>query len=336
MTVRKIDRGARALERSRVGGLARRLGTWRGVLVLNYHRIGSPDANGFDHEIWSATADEFDSQMALLARDFEVVGPDDLLARPRVLGRRILLTFDDGYRDNHDVALPILRSHGLTATFFVVPGFIDTPRVPWWDEVAWIVNHSGHASIDLPEHGLERLAMASEANRRASAAALLGVYKGLPGSQTEPFLDLIADRAETGRVPSDLARGLWLSWEQVRELKAAGMMLGGHSLTHPVLARLPREDQAKEIDGCAERLRAETGDAMTWFSYPVGLDGSYDRSTRDLLASAGVKLAFAFAGGYVRGSVDDPLAVPRTGVSLDVGRERFAAMVTLPRVFARW
>jgi peptidoglycan/xylan/chitin deacetylase (PgdA/CDA1 family) len=334
--MRKADRAALALERTPVGRIARRAGAWRGVLVLNYHRIGVPDANGFEPEIWSASESAFAAQVELVARNFEVVPPSDLVERPRARGRRVLLTFDDGYRDNFTVALPVLRAHGVTATFFVVPGFVDSPRVPWWDEIAWMVNHSPHDVVDWPEHGLARLHLADPPGREAASAAIAGVYKRLPGDATAAFLDEAAARLGSGRAPASLGQDLWMSWDDVRELERSGMTVGGHSLTHPVLARLDPAGQAREVEGCAARLKEKLGRPMKYFSYPVGLDGTYDATTRELLRGAGVELAFAFQGGYERGAVADPLAVKRAAVSRTMTRERFAAMITLPRLFAHW
>lgn len=330
------ERAARVLERFRVGRLARRVGLWKGVLVLNYHRMGSPDGSGFARSLWSATAEDFDAQLRMLTRNFDVVSPDEVADRPEARGRRVLLTFDDGYRDNHEIALPALRRHGVPATFFVVPGFLDNPGVAWWDDIAWMVDNADVSLLVLPEHGLIDLDLTNPVARDEAADLLAHVYKGLPGDRTGHFLDLLADRTGAGRCPSALGADLWMSWDEVRELRDAGMTIGGHSFTHPVLARLDRDQQAVEIDRCAERMREELDVAMDYFSYPVGLDDAYDLTTRELLERAGVRLAFAYTGGYSDGAVQDCLAVPRASVSHVMGIERFAAAITLPQLFARW
>ncbi|MGB2710613.1 MAG: polysaccharide deacetylase family protein, partial [Conexibacter sp.] len=142
-TISRTDRAAAALDARWLRALLARLPLWRGVLVLNYHRVGDGSATPWDHTLWSATAEGFDAQLTFLARHAEVVGPDDLpaLAAGR-RGRRVLLTFDDGYRDNHEIAYPLLRRHGLQATFFLATGFLDRPHVAWWDEIAWMVRHA--------------------------------------------------------------------------------------------------------------------------------------------------------------------------------------------------
>ncbi len=332
----RAERAARLLERLRVGRLARRIGLWKGVLVLNYHRMGTPDGSGFARSLWSATAEDFDAHLRMLTRDFDVVSPEDVADRPDARGRRVLLTFDDGYRDNHEIALPALRRHGATATFFVVPGFLDNPGVAWWDDIAWMLDNAHVDVLALPEHGLIDLDLGTPVAREEASDLLAHVYKGLAGDRTGDFLELLAERTGAGRCPSALGADLWMSWDQVRELRDAGMTIGGHSFTHPVLARLDRDQQQVEIDRCAERMREELDVPMHYFSYPVGLDDAYDLTTRELLEQAGVRLAFAYTGGYSDGGVQDCLAVPRASVSHVMGVDRFAATVTLPQLFARW
>src|SRR5262249_47238147 len=107
-----------------------------GLLVLNYHRVGDPAGNPFDDATFSASASAFRAQVSYLKRWFVMPPPHqilDSLARGSFADPTALITFDDGYRDNHDVAFPILRDLGVPACFFVVTGFLDAPRLPWWD-----------------------------------------------------------------------------------------------------------------------------------------------------------------------------------------------------------
>jgi peptidoglycan/xylan/chitin deacetylase (PgdA/CDA1 family) len=114
------------------------------------------------------------------------------------------------------------------------------------------------------------------------------------------------------------------------------MHVGGHTVGHPILARLDPDDQRAEIHGCATRLRAELGIPMRWFSYPNGDRGSFDAHTRALLEEAGVELAFSFDGGFLRrGAPWDPYDVPRIAVGPRTAGDAFAATVTLPQVFIR-
>ena len=305
---------AAALERSGLGALWRLAPAWRGLVVLNYHRIGTPGDTPLDRAMWDATVEDFDAQVAFLARNFDVVGPADIDSRRA--GRQVLITFDDGYRDNVTEALPILSAHGATATFFLTTGFLDAPRLAWWDEVAWMVRTSGRDAALIPR--------------------LLERAKALHGAEREGFLDRLGIDTGAGRAPAIAADGQWMTWAMARELLAAGMHVGGHTVNHPILARLDEDAQRAEILGCRARLEAELGIPMRWFSYPNGDRGSFDAHTRAILAEAGVEFAFRFDGGFARrGAAWDPLAVPRIAVGPRTAGDAFAATVTLPHVFER-
>jgi peptidoglycan/xylan/chitin deacetylase (PgdA/CDA1 family) len=303
---------AAALERSGLGALLRVAPTWRGLLALTYHRIGTPGNTPLDRAMWDATLEDFDAQVAFLARNFDVVGPGDI--GPEPTGRHVLITFDDGYRDNYARALPILRAHGATATFFLTTGFLDRPRLAWWDEVAWMVHASGRDGTEIP--------------------LLLDRAKALPGTQRDVFLERLARDTGAGRAPAEIAEGQWMTWDMARELLAAGMTVGGHTVSHPILARLDEDAQRAEVDGCRARLEAELGIPMRWFSYPNGDRSSFDARSRAIVAAAGVELAFAFHPGFVRrGAGWDPYALPRIAVGPRTAGAAFAATVTLPQVF---
>lgn len=323
---------ARALDRTGAGALLRRLGRWRGVLVLNYHRVGDTWSDDrWDTEVWSASAEQLDEQLGLLARAAEVVPasaiPELVGAGP---GRRVALTFDDGYRDNHDVALPLLRARGHHATFFVASGFIDRPRVPWWDEICWMVRTSARPVIPAFDGRLPAL------DRATAPARLIAEGKRRSPQDVELLLDALGAATGTGRCAPGAWADRWMTWDMVRALRDGGMAVGAHTVDHPVLARLSETEQEAEIATCARRLREELGAPPELFSYPVGTPGTFDARTAALVRQAGMDLAFAYDGGVAGVGGFDPLAIPRASVSAPMTGADFRALITVPRAFARW
>ncbi len=126
-----------------------------------------------------------------------------------------------------------------------------------------------------------------------------------------------------------------MTWDHARELRAGGMTIGGHTVTHPLLARVPEERQREEIDGCAARLRERLQEPMRWFSHPVGSPDAFTARTRALLDERGVELAFSFYGGYAGGRALDRLDVPRIHVGPAMDVQRLRATLRLPQLFAR-
>ncbi len=324
---------ARVMALSGLGPLFRRVTMWRGLLSLAYHRVGDPSGSPMDHGLWSATAEAFDAQVRFFKKHVDVISLGDL---PVVLGRRRgrygLITFDDGYRDNYEAAFPILKAHGVPATFFLSTGFLDRPRLSWWDEIAWMARTSKCSCVEAGPW-LQAPVMFDEPQRERAIRTLLWRYLKVPGEATAAYLDCLAEATGSGRYPVVEAQDTWMTWDMVREMRAAGMCFGGHTVNHPVLAQLPREQQEQEIAGCRARFEAELGEPMTCFSYPIGQPQSFNEDTRACLQTQGVRYAFSYYGGYTPPGAYDPYDLPRAQIESYFTRSMFRSVVTLPQVF---
>jgi peptidoglycan/xylan/chitin deacetylase (PgdA/CDA1 family) len=327
----KRDMAARLLATPGVRRLVAAALPHDGVLVLNYHRVGDSSRSRYDRGLWSATAEGFDAQVAFLKENCDVIGVNDIadaLRRPN--GRYVAITFDDGYLDNHDIALPVLRYRRVPAAFFIATGFIDRKLLPWWDAIAMQVRESSSASIDLAPWMPGPIVLGT--HREASIRRIIATYKDLPAGQTALFRARLAD--ETGLEAPETVEGQWMDWDMVRALARAGMTIGGHTVNHPILSSLPMDEQRAEIEGCAQRLGEELGIGMTHFAYPVGGPTTFDNDTMRLLREAGVRQAFSFYGGVAR-AASAQLDLQRVPVSQDTSQDLFRAMVQLPQMFCR-
>lgn len=325
---------ARTLDVTGCGRMLRATQAWEGVLILNYHRIGDCRSSLLDRNLWSATVEDFEAQIRMIASNFKVIGPneiDQVLQRRR--GRHVMVTFDDGYLDNYANAFPILKAHDVPATFFITTGFLDIPKVPWWDDIAWMVRTSPLGILDVNNWTTTPIKF-DEPHRENAINWLLGVYKGLSGEVTEDFLNFLGDALQTGRCPTEIARRLWMTWDNIREMRQAGMTFGGHTVTHPILANISSEEQDREVGGCRRRLIEELGEPIEAFGYPVGGRKSFNSDTREALIRNGFKWGFAYMGGYCRYGHGDQLAIPRTAIETDIDLPHFRAITTLPQVFA--
>jgi peptidoglycan/xylan/chitin deacetylase (PgdA/CDA1 family) len=226
--------------------------------------------------------------------------------------RAAALTFDDGYADNHDVALPILQRHGLPCSFFVATGFLDGGRM-WNDTLIEAVRRSRLPQLDLrglaDAHGadLGLYALGDVPARRALLGALIPRIKYLTPESRLACVDAIAQRAEVVP-PADLM----MSSAQVRGLREAGMQIGAHTVSHPILATLDRQAAADEIVRSRERLEAILGERVGLFAYPNGKPGAdylpdvHPALVRELGFDAAVSTTW---GASRRG--DDPFQIKR-------------------------
>ena len=123
------------------------------LAVVVYHRIMKFEDSRHDPNVIEATPDEFDDHMTMLKKRHAVIDPDELafmIDNPKRIKRlHVAITFDDGYRDNYDNAFPILKSHGLRATFFLPTHFIGTSYLTWWDQIGWMIRRTEKNTFDL-------------------------------------------------------------------------------------------------------------------------------------------------------------------------------------------
>ena len=171
---------------------------------------------------------------------------------------------------------------------------------------------------------------------RIASGQLAGLYKSIPTARGEAFLDFCAEALGTGRCDATAGARLWMTWEMAARLLDTGMVIGGHTVTHPVLARADPAVQRTEIEGCARRLLEQLGVRMHFFAYPVGLPTAFDDGVQRILKRAGVTLAFSLYGGYLCPGRFDPYDVPRASVGSETQLPAFRAMLSAPRLFARW
>lgn len=324
---------AKLMNRAGITFLLSHLSRWGGVLCLNYHRIGNGDESIFDRGIWSATAEAFDAQVRFLKLHFDIINPNEL---PAVVashtGRHVCITFDDGYLDNFEIAFPILKSHGVRATFFVTTSFLDRRSLAWWDEIAWMVRSSPRRQLGLRQWVPAPIEF-SEPDREQAVRTLLRMFKSLPSDRTCAFLEDLAIASGTGRFNTAESTSPWMTWHMLREMQAAGMTIGGHTVNHPILANMDRAGQWCEIAECGQRLKAELGEPMRYFSYPVGNSNAFNSITRNCLREAGVQFAFSYYGGFRNFTTWDEYDIRRVAVEPYITEDLFRAIVNLPHVF---
>jgi peptidoglycan/xylan/chitin deacetylase (PgdA/CDA1 family) len=307
-----------------------------GVLVVTYHRIGNPAESVFDRSVFSTTEEQFDMQMEFLKRNFEVISPHELpMARRSGRGRYVIITFDDGYRDNYEKAFPILKRHRLQATFFVPTGLIDRRELSWWDQIAWMIRHSDSAEIPAGTWFRHSLTLSGDLRERAINEALQK-YKSLAGRDTANYIADLADVTGHSSLPIHLGDEQLMTWNNIRELRLGGMTIGGHSVNHPILSRLSSAEQVQEIRGCYERLHEMTGIRPKAFSYPVGKQDTFNTITRAILLSIGFEYAFSFYGGYQNLLDVDLLDIKRVNIGRKTTQTIFESMTSLPSVLARF
>lgn len=274
------------------------------LLVLMYHRVlPAPDPLLPDEP----DAACFAAQMRLVGSLCQVVGLSEAveqLAAGTLPPRAAAITFDDGYVNNLEVAVPVLRALGLPATFYVATGFIDGEAM--FNDVAIEAVRGAARVLDLRELGLPRYELASLAARRAAIDDLLPRLKYLTPAERARVTEAIAAAAAIA-VP----RGLMMDEGQLRRLAQAGMEIGAHSVSHPILARIDPEAARREIAAGKERLERLAGQRVRSFAYPNGRPGrDYGPEHVAMVREAGFDNAVSTAWGKAT-RVSNRYEIPR-------------------------
>ena len=260
----------------------------RGAVILYGHRLAG-DNEGY---LQGLRPDWLDAQIAHLTRHYEVIPLNQLLScyeeRRHVPERSVVITFDDGFRDNLTEGLPILRRHGVTATVFVVTGCVFSGELPWPQRLGVLFQRSELQRFlfqpDTPGASPRHFALNSTAGRHAAYLAVKEHLKPLGREQREA---LLADlQRKMGVEPP---RDRMLSLGELRELRAAGWEIGAHTVSHPWLARIPRAEAREEMERCREELREHLGIERPSFCFPAG---SCSEELRVLARELGFRSAF--------------------------------------------
>jgi len=277
-----------------LAGLASRANARARLSVLMYHRV-LPAHDAFN--TWDVTASEFELQMRVLSEYFSplpLVEAVERLAAGSLPARAVCVTFDDGYADNAEVALPILQKSRVPATFFIATGYLDGGRM-WNDTVIEAIRAIAVPTLDLASVGVGTVALDTVAAKRAAIAKLLPALKYLPGPERE------ARAARLGEMAGIPGHGnLMMREEQVRELNEAGMEIGAHTVTHPILRNTAPDAARREIADSGRRLAEIVRHPVRIFAYPNGKPGvdygpEHVRMVRDAGYAAAVSTGWGVA-----------------------------------------
>ncbi|MGE5027690.1 MAG: polysaccharide deacetylase family protein [Betaproteobacteria bacterium] len=274
------------------GALAMASGRGRRLSILVYHRVLPRSDAMLAGEVEAAA---FDWQMALLAEHFQVLPLSEAVRRLRdgsLPTRAACVTFDDGYADNHDIALPILQKWRLPATFFIATAYLDGGWM-WNDVVIEALRQARGEVLDLEPLGLPTYSLTTFRLRSEAAMSILKRLKYLPPDQRQNAVSQVCRSAS-----AELPASPMMSAGQVRALHNAGMEIGGHTVSHPILAGLQPEQAYAEIATGKEQLEHIAGGAVRLFAYPNGKPGmDYQPEHVEMVKRIGFAAAVSTAWG---------------------------------------
>jgi peptidoglycan/xylan/chitin deacetylase (PgdA/CDA1 family) len=329
---------ARWLHAVGIQSVLNRLPQRNSLLVINYHRVGDADSTPYDSGVFSATADEFKAQMEYVAENLRPVTlPEALLFLEREEERngrcRVLITFDDGYIDNFQIAFPILRRLGMQGVFFLPTSFIGTREVPWWDRVSYIVKSARNLRFELRRPNAIKFDLRASGAREVARQIVNLLRLSPPGDLERAVGEL--ERVCDGASPDTSIDRCFMNWDEVRQLVEGGMTVGAHTHTHRMLAPLSEEEQRKELVESRSMLRDRLRSAVETVAYPLGAECSFTSETMRLARQTGYRAAFSFYGGLNRAGRTERFNVLRVAVD-GQSVERFGTQSTMAALTDRF
>ncbi len=305
--------------------------------IVGYHRIGDPKviAREVDEGVVDVSAATFERHVEMLARRFNVIGVECLrryiVDREPLPKNAALITFDDGYRECFDVALPILKRHGVPGIFFISTEQTGRRRAFWWDRIVYLFKRTrkSKVTIEYPEH----ITWDLELDRADAVDVALRIVKRTFALDLDRYLEELSralDVPWTAEEEKRIADQTVLGWDELREMRRAGMDVQSHTATHRVLFTLPDDELARELTLSKSTLEAELDEEICAVAYPNG--GSVGQHTKvgRAVRAAGYTLGFSGSGICRLGKELDPLDLQRISTDIDLPDVYWRACVALP------
>jgi O-antigen/teichoic acid export membrane protein/peptidoglycan/xylan/chitin deacetylase (PgdA/CDA1 family) len=330
-----------ALGLSKVVGAARSAMV-KDLRVLAYHRVlhDLDEATfAFDAELVSARQKDFDWQMAYIARRFNPVSiqqvADAINGGKPLPKRAVMVTFDDGFRDNYDVAFPVLQRHGVPALFFLSTGYIDSQSTFWFDWIVYAFMHTPLRNLHLRAIDMTIALPDARDGRRLEALKLLQVLKGTSEVDRQQIIEQLKAELKVEMTLDQIELSAPLSWDQVREMSRGGMEFGSHTVSHPILSTITDPMLLRfELDGSKATLEREIGKPVLALSYPVGGRDAVNDQVLAATAKAGYQCAFTYQSGANKlTSGDERYYLKRLHVERYTTHAMFSAALEMPEIF---
>lgn len=276
--------------------------------IFTLHRFAVPDLG-----VTGTDPDNVRAGLELLRRKrYELLPLREMVRRlahgDSRLRRAVSFTIDDGYFDQAEVAGPLFAEFDCPVTTFVCTGFLDGALWMWWDRIEYAFVHCERRELEVELDGEAiRYSWADAASRARAQHDFTERCKRVNDAEKHAAIERLAGAAGVELPATPPPACAPMSWSQVRACEERGMTFGPHTLTHPVLSRVPDERVRDEIQASAQRLAAEAKDPDPLFCYPNGQVGDFGPREFDILDDLGFRAAVVGYGGYAtRFAASDP------------------------------
>ena len=279
------------------------------LVILCYHRVREKTGIFYDRNI-SASPEEFREQMLYIRTHFTPVSIDEVIDSYRgsweLKPNSILITFDDGYKDNALNALPILDEFGIPAVVFVVTGFIDTDHISLWDRISYAFNTIKLNEIKITNDDVYLLK--SQGERENSIWKFCKMLRGINNDHREKLVKDIfekykIDKNELWNSAQRNSLG-YMTKNDIQYWSNRGIDFGMHTVNHPSFNTLSKKEMFLEVSESKKTIENILGKTVSVFAYPFGKEGDFNETSKSVLESAGIDVGMIFNPGINNPAVD--------------------------------
>jgi peptidoglycan/xylan/chitin deacetylase (PgdA/CDA1 family) len=262
---------------------------------------------------------EFEQHLKVYLKYGTPISLNDLLSGERLPPSPIVVTIDDGYANNYDLAFPVLQKYNFPATLFLTTGFIDRKLFLWTDWLEFIAVNASHADVKIElDKEVLSLNLGEPQVRNNAVKQLKALLKNMPTNKIRSFLYELQGMSKVEydweRIPEPLQP---LTWKQIKEMKKSGLIsFGGHTVSHAILSKCNKEEQAVEMVESKARIEEELNDACLILAYPNGKEDDFTEETIGLAKKANYRIAVTTTSGYENSNGYDSYKLKRWGTDL--------------------
>jgi len=269
------------------------------LCIIMYHRIFKhPDK--FSYYLTGVTPEMFNAQMRFLSRHFAAISLEDAVDRIHsgqgLPKNAVSVTIDDGYEDCYTFAYPVFKKYGIPATIYVTTNQIGSSEAFWVDKIGYIFKEGNHRKQHYANSVLGQMEFGHAHNRRAYVEQVIQKLKLVSDIEKN---DVIRDLKDFFQVSDkDLKVDYNLTWAQIRKMSENGISFGAHTVTHPILTRIPLSAAEREIAESKLKIEAEIKKQVYGFCYPNGTEADFDESIITVLKRLGFTYALSTIWGF--------------------------------------
>jgi len=305
------------------------------LIILNYHRVYRGElSTPFDEELFGPSLESFTEQMHWLKENRAVFLSEDELIyyqqqQKKIPKRSILITFDDGYKDNFTLVYPVLRSLRIPAIYFIPTEGIMDRKLGWWDIISFFIKKTKKKTISITGHNFS---LSNNKEKKEAIFHLLQLMKTAPHSQTQDLLEILSKECEIDFPSHNEQNAELMTRKEIEEVQNNGVAIGSHTVSHRVLATLDEEEQFEELRSSKRLLEDMLPGKIRSFSYPVGDYSAFTGKTKELAQKAGYDISFSFKTGVNYQHITDPFDIKRIEPPSDF--YSFRATIIAPKIFS--